>query len=73
MTGSQVLIETILNILPESITDYVIKHLIENKYKVFHFMRGDYDCKKGWMHKDREHISGSYLFPSRKAMLGGRF
>lgn len=54
------------------ITGYVIKHLIEDNYKVFHFMRGDYDYKKGWMHKDREHISGNYLFIFAKSNARGR-
>ena len=35
-------------------------------------MRGDYDYKKGWMHKDREHISGNYLFIFAKSNARGR-
>ncbi len=54
------------------ITGYVIKHLIEDNYRVFHFMRGDYEYKKGWMHRDREHISGNYLFVFAKNNARGR-
>lgn len=54
------------------ITGYVIKDLIESGYRTFNFMRGDYEYKKQWMHRDREHVSGNYLFIFAKNSLRGK-
>jgi CelD/BcsL family acetyltransferase involved in cellulose biosynthesis len=54
------------------ITGHILEDLIRRSYKAGHFMRGDHEYKREWMHKDREHFSNNYLFMFPKKNVKGK-